>query len=63
MLKFFVVNTPNESVTRAVNGYEPAVVEVPLIPPVLEFSVNPGGNGPGVRDHVKAPDPPIASST
>jgi hypothetical protein len=41
-----------ESTTWAVKLNEPAVVGVPVIAPVVEFSVNPGGNDPLVIENV-----------
>jgi hypothetical protein len=43
---------PVESATCTVNGYDPAVVGVPVTAPVDGFNVNPGGSDPAVMENV-----------
>ena len=48
------------SATCTVNGYVPAVVGVPLIPPVPAFRAKPGGSDPDVIENVYGGKPPFA---
>jgi len=53
---------PEESTTWAVKLKEPAVVGVPVMAPVLGFSVKPGGRLPAVIEKVYGGVPPVATS-
>jgi hypothetical protein len=51
MLQLEVAVLPWESTTLAVKPYVPAVVGVPVIVPVEELSVKPGGSEPLVIEN------------
>jgi hypothetical protein len=59
MLNGLVAVVPKLSFTCAVKVPVPAVVGVPVIPP-LAASVSPAGSAPNVTDHVFPPLPPLA---
>jgi hypothetical protein len=62
MLRFAVAVLLSASVTFTVKLELPAVVGVPDITPVLEFSDNPAGNVPLLMLHVYGVTPPVAAS-
>jgi len=57
-----VAGTYWESVTCTVKFQVPVVVTVPLMTPVEEASVNPGGRLPEMTAHVYGVQPPVAAS-
>jgi len=50
-----------ESATLTVNEYGPAVEGVPLIKPVVAFSVSPGGSEPELSEKVNGATPPLTA--
>jgi len=51
---------PAESIAWIVNEYVPAMVGVPEIIPVVEFSASPGGSCVPAVPHVYGATPPVA---
>ena len=57
-----VTGVPWLSRTCAVKLYVPIVVALPLMTPVVAFSVRPAGRAPDTTDHMYGARPPVAAS-